>query len=360
MAADDRRRARGGRRSTTSSSRAGCTFPCRRARSASERRDGLPRQPLARLLGRADAVQPADGDLRRRHRHPDRRVAGDRPAVGRGVAAAAHLRHGSDLGDHHARGALRRHDVRRHDHLGADQHAGRVGVGRDLHRRLPDGAAGASRCRARHRRDRLVHRRHDRRRPADAGVAGAGALVARLRPARDLRAAAARPDHRHPAHRRERAEGLHQHGARPDDRDGRLRHHLGRPALRLRRPGADGRHRLPAGRDRPVRHRRGPRRRRGRGRRGDSAGALRLARRHADGAGLAASSRWAIARGTVLGFLVGILPGAGPTVSTFLSYARREEGLEAPRSSSAAARSRASPAPSRPTTPPRPARWCRC
>jgi putative tricarboxylic transport membrane protein len=32
-------------------------------------------------------------------------------------------------------------------------------------------------------------------------------------------------------------------------------------------------------------------------------------------------SRWAIVRGTVLGFLVGVLPGAGPTVSTFLSYA---------------------------------------
>lgn len=32
-------------------------------------------------------------------------------------------------------------------------------------------------------------------------------------------------------------------------------------------------------------------------------------------------SRWAIARGTVLGFLVGTLPGAGPTISTFLSYA---------------------------------------
>ena len=31
-------------------------------------------------------------------------------------------------------------------------------------------------------------------------------------------------------------------------------------------------------------------------------------------------SRWAIARGTVLGFLVGILPGAGLTVSTFMSY----------------------------------------
>ena len=31
-------------------------------------------------------------------------------------------------------------------------------------------------------------------------------------------------------------------------------------------------------------------------------------------------SRWAIARGTVLGFAVGLLPGAGPTVASFLSY----------------------------------------
>ncbi len=34
-----------------------------------------------------------------------------------------------------------------------------------------------------------------------------------------------------------------------------------------------------------------------------------------------ARSRWAIVRGTVLGFCVGMLPGAGPTVATFLSYA---------------------------------------
>jgi putative tricarboxylic transport membrane protein len=34
-----------------------------------------------------------------------------------------------------------------------------------------------------------------------------------------------------------------------------------------------------------------------------------------------ARSRWAIVRGTVLGFLVGVLPGAGPTIATFLSYA---------------------------------------
>jgi putative tricarboxylic transport membrane protein len=32
-------------------------------------------------------------------------------------------------------------------------------------------------------------------------------------------------------------------------------------------------------------------------------------------------SRWAIVRGTIFGFLVGMLPGAGPTVATFLSYA---------------------------------------
>ncbi|MFN2645278.1 MAG: tripartite tricarboxylate transporter permease [Burkholderiales bacterium] len=31
-------------------------------------------------------------------------------------------------------------------------------------------------------------------------------------------------------------------------------------------------------------------------------------------------SRWAIARGTALGFAVGVLPGAGPTVASFLSY----------------------------------------
>jgi putative tricarboxylic transport membrane protein len=31
-------------------------------------------------------------------------------------------------------------------------------------------------------------------------------------------------------------------------------------------------------------------------------------------------SRWSIARGTVLGFSVGMLPGAGPTVASFLSY----------------------------------------
>jgi len=31
-------------------------------------------------------------------------------------------------------------------------------------------------------------------------------------------------------------------------------------------------------------------------------------------------SRWAIARGTALGFVVGVLPGAGPTIASFLAY----------------------------------------
>ena len=44
-----------------------------------------------------------------------------------------------------------------------------------------------------------------------------------------------------------------------------------------------------------------------------------------------ARSRWAIVRGTVLGFVVGVLPGAGPTVASFLAYTRREEGLAPPR-----------------------------
>ncbi|MFL6571211.1 MAG: tripartite tricarboxylate transporter permease [Burkholderiales bacterium] len=33
-----------------------------------------------------------------------------------------------------------------------------------------------------------------------------------------------------------------------------------------------------------------------------------------------AKSKWSIARGTALGFAVGVLPGAGPTVASFLSY----------------------------------------
>lgn len=41
-------------------------------------------------------------------------------------------------------------------------------------------------------------------------------------------------------------------------------------------------------------------------------------------------SRWAIVRGTVLGFFVGVLPGAGPTIATFLSYTLEKKVSKTP------------------------------
>jgi len=41
-------------------------------------------------------------------------------------------------------------------------------------------------------------------------------------------------------------------------------------------------------------------------------------------------SRWAIVRGTVLGFSVGLLPGAGPTVASFLSYTVEKKASKHP------------------------------
>jgi putative tricarboxylic transport membrane protein len=42
-------------------------------------------------------------------------------------------------------------------------------------------------------------------------------------------------------------------------------------------------------------------------------------------------SKWSIARGTALGFAVGILPGAGPTVATFLAYTLEKRVSRHPR-----------------------------
>jgi putative tricarboxylic transport membrane protein len=68
-----------------------------------------------------------------------------------------------------------------------------------------------------------------------------------------------------------------------------------------------------------------------------------------------ARSRWAIARGTALGFLIGVLPGAGPTIASFLAYTLEKkvsrhpeefghgaiEGVAAPESANNAASSAA-------------------
>ena len=67
-----------------------------------------------------------------------------------------------------------------------------------------------------------------------------------------------------------------------------------------------------------------------------------------------------IARGSVLGFLVGIVPGSAHIISSFLSYALEKRISQARPRSSARARWRASPGRSRPTTRPPPAPSCRC
>jgi putative tricarboxylic transport membrane protein len=43
-----------------------------------------------------------------------------------------------------------------------------------------------------------------------------------------------------------------------------------------------------------------------------------------------ARSRWAIARGTALGFVIGVLPGAGPTIASFLSYSLEKKVSDHP------------------------------
>jgi putative tricarboxylic transport membrane protein len=43
-----------------------------------------------------------------------------------------------------------------------------------------------------------------------------------------------------------------------------------------------------------------------------------------------ARSRWAIVRGTVLGFAIGLLPGAGPTVASFLAYTVEKKASKRP------------------------------
>ena len=89
--------------------------------------------------------------------------------------------------------------------------------------------------------------------------------------------------------------------------------------LLVRYPGARRRHRHRAGRGRAVRARRNPRDAEPSGdRRGDPPEAARAV---AEPRGVAPVRRWPIARGTVLGFLIGIIPGSAHIISSFLSYA---------------------------------------
>jgi hypothetical protein len=68
--------------------------------------------------------------------------------------------------------------------------------------------------------------------------------------------------------------------------------------------------------------------------------------------------RFAFLNGSVLGFLIGVLPGAGSTIASFLSYGSRSRFAAS--SSSAPASSRALRHRKAPTIPRPAARWCRC
>ena len=160
------------------------------------------------------------------------------------AAAPRHHRHGHGLGPDLPGGDLLRGHVRRVDHLDPGEHPGRGGLGRHLHRRLPDGPAGAGRPGARHVGLRLLHRRNRRRGGRHAHLALPGRGGPQVRAARDVRAALLR---------------LHLH-RRPDGKvaGARPSHGLRRAAPRH---GGNGRHprggpvhlrdALPAGRDRP-------------------------------------------------------------------------------------------------------------
>ena len=111
---------------------------------------------------RADAAERPVLLPRRPARHPDRRVARYRPGGNHRDAAAGHVRAAAGVGAHHARRHLLRRAVRRFDHCDPGESSRRVLLGRDLSRRLRDGAAGPCRPGAGGRRARLVFRRDGR------------------------------------------------------------------------------------------------------------------------------------------------------------------------------------------------------
>ena len=170
--------------------------------------------------------------------------------------AAVHILPGAGIVADHARGHFLRRAIWRLDHGHPGQCAGRILGHRHLSRRASDGEAGPRRPGARDRGHRLVLRRHhcddrDRDRERADDLARAQVQCRRI----------FQPDGAGP-HRRGRARAWRagksrRHGAgRPAARPRRHRRQFRRAAHDLRSRGACRRHRLRAGRDRPVRHRR--------------------------------------------------------------------------------------------------------
>ena len=316
-----------------------------------------PRLALARLLGSAAAGRAVVRVPRLHRRHAGRRAARHRPARRHLHPAAAHLRARRHQRDRDARRHLLRLAIRRLDHLDPAAHPGRSRLGDDLHRRQRDGAQGPGRRRALHRGGRLVHRRDIRRDRADGDRAAARGLRAALRPARIHRAAGARP--RLPRLHVDHLAGAHvaDGGVRPAARHHRHRRDDRALPFLIRYPRARRRHRHRAGRGRAVRPRRNPRD-------DEPAGDRRshppeAARALAEPAGVARVRRWPIARGSVLGFFIGIIPGSAHIISSFLSYAVEKKISKHPEEFGKGAVAGVA-GPNRRTTPPRPAPSCRC
>ena len=300
--------------------------------------------------------EPALRAARLHGRHADRRAARHRPGGDHRDAAADHLPSAADRRADHAGRHLLRRAVRRLDDVDPGQPAGRSLVGRDLHRRLPDGPQGPRRRGALDLGARLVLRRHGRhpdhrdvRRTADAHGA-------EIRPRRLLLADGPGPRGRRRAGQRLGAEGDRHGVPRPAVRPGRHRREHRRAALHLRHSRALGRHRLRADRHGPVRHRRD----RGQPRTTNVAirrdqGDVAVADPRGNAAGLAGRHPRHVA---------GLDPRRAarrrPDPRRLLGLYAGEEDLQDAARSSARARSRASRRPKRPTTPRRRRRSSRC
>ena len=237
----------------------------RNGHAQSERAHGCARQPCAWLPDGDEPVEPAVLPDRRVPRHRGRRAARHRADRHHRDAAADHVRPAAGVGADHAVRHLLRRAVRRLDHRDPDQPAGRVFVGRHRARRLPHGATGQGRARARDCRDRFVHRRIVRDSAGRAVRAAAGRGGAEVRPRGIFLADGAWPRRLDRAGERFAAARARDGGGRSGAGSGRHRRQLRRRALQLRLPAARRRHRLRGDRDghvRPGRDRRQPRARR--------------------------------------------------------------------------------------------------
>ena len=186
----------------------------------------------------------------------DRRAAGPRPGCHDRDAAALHLRAGRDARAHHAGRHLLRRPVRRLHHRHPDQRAGRVELGGDRDRRLPDGPPGPCRLGARRGRLGLLLCRlrgdHDR-----GGLRSAAYRTGlQVRPGGVLLADGAGPDRCRGARVRLAGQGDRDDPAGPAHGPDQHRRHLRHAALQLRHPRAHRRHRLRGHRHGRVRLRR--------------------------------------------------------------------------------------------------------